>query len=88
MIRKMLLALGCLGIVAIAILASGTFFVAREAKQFVETKVDEESAAKCKAMRGHYQDAWNRAVDSGRFQADEAQLAAMERELNAKCGKN
>ncbi|MGB7655062.1 MAG: hypothetical protein WBL74_06245 [Novosphingobium sp.] len=71
----------------IALLASGTFFVAREAKQFVETKVDEEEAARCKAMRAEYQDAWNRAVDSGRFPDVEQQLAAMERDLNAKCGK-
>jgi len=87
MIRKILLGLGCIGVVVIALLASGTFFVAREAKQFVETKVDEEEAARCKAMRAEYQDAWNRAVDSGRFSEAEQQLEAIERDLNAKCKK-
>ena len=87
MIRKVLFGLGCLGIVVITLLASGTFFFAREAKQFVESKVGEEEAAKCKAMRAEYQDAWNRAVDSGRFSEAEQQLEAIERDLNAKCKK-
>lgn len=42
MIRKIMLALGCLGIVIIAVFASGTFFVAQEAKEFVAAKVDEK----------------------------------------------
>lgn len=87
MIRKILLALGCLGIAVIVLMASGTFFVAREAKELVAAKVDEEQALNCKALRAEFRDAWDRAVDSGRFQDVEKQLGAMEREVDTKCGK-
>jgi hypothetical protein len=87
MIRKILMALGCLGIIIIAMLAGGTYFVAREAKDMVKAKVDEEVALKCKARRAEYQDAWNRAVDSGRFEQMEDQLNALERDMKAICAK-
>ncbi|MEQ1499211.1 MAG: hypothetical protein ABL914_11160 [Novosphingobium sp.] len=86
MIRKIMLALGCLGIVIIAVFASGTFFVAQEAKEFVAAKVDEKKALECKAMRARFQEEWNRAVDSGRMAEVERQLSAAEEQINTVCG--
>jgi hypothetical protein len=83
--RKILLVLGFLGIGAIALLASGTFYAAREARDFVTTEVDKERAARCKAMRAEFQESWSRAVDSGRLEQVEPQLTAREREIDAYC---
>ena len=57
------------------------------ARELVAAKVDEEQALNCKALRAEFRDAWDRAVDSGQFQDVEEQLGAMERDVNAKCGK-
>lgn len=85
--RKILLVLGCLGLIVIALLASGTAFVAQEAKEFVAAEVDKERASRCKAMRAEFQDSWNRAVDTGRLPQLEERLSAQEQELNAYCGR-
>lgn len=87
MIRKVVLVLIVLGLGVIAVLASGTYFAAREARSLVKAEVDKAREAKCKSERADFQNAWNRAVDSGRFEQYEERLTAMEQRLKDECGK-
>ncbi len=85
--RKFMIVIALLGIGVVVILSSGTFFAAREAKDFLTAEVGKARNEHCEALRADFRERWNRAIDSGQLEEAEDKLAAMEDDIKAKCGR-
>ena len=87
MVRKIIVMVMLVALAVIALMAAGTYYVAREAKDVVVAEADRQREAKCVAMRAELDEKWNRAVDRRATDDVEDQLATIQRAIDANCRK-
>jgi hypothetical protein len=79
--------LGCLWLIFMLVFGAGSSWLIGNADKIDEAieGVTSTKTKQCELMREEYQDAWNRAVDSGNFSRHEDDLKRMKRAVEVSC---
>jgi hypothetical protein len=86
-VRTIVGVLGCLWLIFMLVFGAGSSWLIGNSDKIDEAIEGVTSTKKkqCELMHEEYQDAWNRAVDSGNFNRHEDDLKRMKRAVEISC---